>query len=355
MSESVNGLELLREEMEEDQIETRINCIHRLGAVVQSVVANESQIRDLIKYLMVIAKKEEDEVLFALAEELGHIGETLAQNGQVQLLTGVLEILELLMQVEETMVRQKSVESVQQVAKGLSENDVVNMVVPIVLRLAKNETNFTSRVSGVHLITSTYTKAGKMKEYLRQQFNELSHEETPMVKRAVALQIGGMAKVLEKQYIVNELVQQFKDLANDDQDSVRVNTLQSLNLIVTVLPKEMNKTHILPMLIQSTEDKSWRIRHALAVNFPQLVTAFLKELQEMNLIAIFQSLLRDVENEVKLAALKSLVVFVKQLPHDKILSLIPGLQTLHKDPQSEVRMGVCDVTVQIINKLKKDT
>lgn len=65
------------------------------------------------------------------------------------------------------------------------------------------------------------------------------------------------------------------------------------------------------MLIQSTEDKSWRIRHALAVNFPQLVTAFLKELQEMNLIAIFSSLLRDVENEVKLAALKSLVVFVK--------------------------------------------
>ncbi len=325
MSESVNGLELLREEMEEDQIEIRINCIHRLGAVVQSVVANDSQIRELIKYLMVVAKKEEDEVLFALAEELGHIGETLAQNGQVQLLTGVLEILELLMQVEETMVRQKSVESVQQVGKILSESEMVNLVVPIVLRLAKNESNFTSRVSGVHLITSTYPNAGKMKEYLRQQFNELSHEETPMVKRAVALQIGGMARVLEKQYIVNELVQQFKDLANDDQDSVRVNTLQSLNLIVTVLPKEMNKTHILPMLIQSTEDKSWRIRHALAVNFPQLVTAFIKELQEMNLIAIFSSLLRDVENEVKLAALKSLVVFVKQLPHDKILLLIPGL------------------------------
>lgn len=161
----------------------------------------------------------------------------------------VLEILELLMQVEETLVRQRSVESVQQVAKILSEMDVVSLVVPIVLRLAKNEANFTSRVSGVHLITSTYAKAGKMKEYLRQQFNELSHEETPMVKRAVALQIGSMAKVLEKQYLVNELVQQFKDLANDDQDSVRVNTLQSLNNIVTVLPKEMNKTHILPMLI----------------------------------------------------------------------------------------------------------
>lgn len=54
------------------------------------------------------------------------------------------------------------------------------------------------------------------------------------------------------------------------------------------------------MLIQSTEDKSWKIRHALALNFPNLITAFGMEMAEMNLLGIFSSLLRDTENEVKL-------------------------------------------------------
>jgi serine/threonine-protein phosphatase 2A regulatory subunit A len=60
----------------------------------------------------------------------------------------------------------------------------------MVIRLANNENNFTSRVSAVNIIPKVYSKSGKMKEQLRAKFNDLSHEETPMVKRAVALKIG---------------------------------------------------------------------------------------------------------------------------------------------------------------------
>jgi serine/threonine-protein phosphatase 2A regulatory subunit A len=66
-------------------------------------------------------------------------------------------------------------------------------VIPIVLRLAGNETNFTSRVSAVQLIPKVYPKAGKMKEQLRNKFNDLSREDTPMVKRAVASKMGVFA------------------------------------------------------------------------------------------------------------------------------------------------------------------
>lgn len=37
-----------------------------------------------------------------------------------------------------------------------------------------------------------------------------------MLKKAIASKIGEFALVLEKQYVVNELIQQFKDLASDD-------------------------------------------------------------------------------------------------------------------------------------------
>lgn len=109
------------------------------------------------------------------------------------------------------------------------------------------------------------------------------------------------------------------------------------------------------MLIQSTEDKSWKIRHALAQNFPRLIIAFGMEMAEMNLLGIFSSLLRDTENEVKLQALNSLSKFVDKLSHDKLLSLLPHLLSLHKDLQSEVRVALCTLSIQVINKLKKDT
>lgn len=87
---------------------------------------------------------------------------------------------------------------------------------PMVIRLASAEINFTSRVSAVNLMCSVYTRSVNFKDTIRNKFNELCREETPIVKKAVANKIGEFAKVLEKQHVVNELIQQFKDLASDD-------------------------------------------------------------------------------------------------------------------------------------------
>lgn len=51
--------------------------------------------------------------------------------------------------MEETLVRAKSVDSIVKISDIVGENEVVGSVVPIVLRLANNESNFTSRVSAV--------------------------------------------------------------------------------------------------------------------------------------------------------------------------------------------------------------
>ena len=80
----------------------------------------------------------------------------------------------------------------------LSDNDMVNVLVPIAIGLASNENNFTCRVSAVNLMSHIYSRAGKLKETIRIKFNDLCHEETPMVKRAVADKIGEFGKVLEK-------------------------------------------------------------------------------------------------------------------------------------------------------------
>jgi serine/threonine-protein phosphatase 2A regulatory subunit A len=78
--DSVNPLDVLREEMENEEIGLRVNAVHRIR-VVATLLPPDKMKSQLIPYidctnvklLLELIKKEEDEVLFALAEELGNI------------------------------------------------------------------------------------------------------------------------------------------------------------------------------------------------------------------------------------------------------------------------------------------
>lgn len=69
---------------------------------------------------------------------------------------------------------------------------------PVLMDLCKTENNFMAKVSAIHLMCSVYPRAGNYKDNIRSKFNELCHEETPMVKKATAIKIGDFAKVIEK-------------------------------------------------------------------------------------------------------------------------------------------------------------
>lgn len=79
-----------------------------------------------------------------------------------------------------------------------------------------------------------------------------------------------MALVYEKEHIINDLITSFKQLSTDEQDLVRVLCLDSLKALAKVLSRDENKTHTLPVIIQSAEDKSWRVRLALSKNFSEI-------------------------------------------------------------------------------------
>jgi len=55
------------------------------------------------------------------------------------------------------------------------------------------------------------------------------------------------------------------------------------------------------------------------------------------LIPNFQTLLKDDENEVKIAAITSLSQFIKTLSVEKIANLIQPIQALAKDQNDQVR------------------
>jgi serine/threonine-protein phosphatase 2A regulatory subunit A len=58
--------------METDEIHLKVNAIHRLKTVIMSI-GTEATSKSLLDFLEGLLGKEDDEVLFAIAEELGSV------------------------------------------------------------------------------------------------------------------------------------------------------------------------------------------------------------------------------------------------------------------------------------------
>ena len=133
--------------------------------------------------LLELIKSEDDEVLFAIAEELGKIF-TLINDKTV-----FLPSLEALAKQDETVVREKAALSLTVISENLSDPEIQTVFAPLVIKLAQGEW-FTGRVSSCQLFFPCYSKSGPQKEKLRKKFIELCNEDTPMIRRACASKLG---------------------------------------------------------------------------------------------------------------------------------------------------------------------
>ena len=71
--EQVNPMDLLKEELDNDEIYIRVNAIHRVKTIA-ILMGTEGLKSQLLPFLESLIKKEDDEVLFAIAEEYGNLG-----------------------------------------------------------------------------------------------------------------------------------------------------------------------------------------------------------------------------------------------------------------------------------------
>ena len=146
------------------------------------------------------------------------------------------------------------------------------------------------------------------------------------MRRAGAAKLGEFATQVEKNYVIQDILPVFRQLAQDEQDQIRVLIIESLVPIAKYLSKEENQIHTLGTLLAAGEDKSWKVRLAFAKNFAELAESFGKEITDANLIQTFTLLLSDAEVEVRNAAINSLKTCLKILSPEKISSfLLPNL------------------------------
>mmetsp|Transcript_57289 Transcript_57289/g.65319 ORF Transcript_57289/g.65319 Transcript_57289/m.65319 type:complete len:579 (+) Transcript_57289:36-1772(+) len=344
----IDPMALLKQEMELDEVHLRVNAIHRVPTVA-AVLGKSGTCSTLVPYLEGLTQTEDDEVLMAIAEQIGNLIPFVGD--QLSVLAGILEQL---CSQEETIVRKEGTASMIKLAAAMTDNDVNGIFVPAILRLAQSNW-FTPRVSACNLFPQIYPRtSSSLKEKLRQKFVELCHEETQMVRRAGASNLGEFARKVEKEVLISEFIPILKQLSGDEQDNIRMLCMDSLVPIATILTKEENQRHTLSLILIAGEDKSWRVRLQFAKDFQELSKAFGKEITDMSLIQTLALLLKDIETDVRVAAITSLGKSILDIGLEKVQNmLLPILTNMTSDSAADVRKGLALTLSKLATSLGK--
>uniref|UniRef100_A0A4W3HSB6 Protein phosphatase 2, regulatory subunit A, beta a n=1 Tax=Callorhinchus milii TaxID=7868 RepID=A0A4W3HSB6_CALMI len=309
--DSLYPIAVLIDELRNEDVQLRLNSVKKLSTIALALGVERTR-SELLPFLTDTIY-DEDEVLLALAEQLGNF--TVLVGGP-EFVHCLLPPLESLATVEETVVRDKAVDSLRAISHEHSAVDLEVHFVPLVKRLACGDW-FTSRTSACGLFSVCYPQVcSSVKTELRQHFHNLCSDDTPMVRRAAASKLGEFAKVLELEYVKNDIIPLFTTLASDEQDSVRLLAVEACVSIAQLLPQEDLEGLVMPTLRQAAEDKSWRVRYMVADKFSELQKAVGPEITKNDLVPAFQNLLKDCEAEVRAAAANKVKDFCENLPAD---------------------------------------
>ncbi|ODA77130.1 hypothetical protein RJ55_07648 [Drechmeria coniospora] len=300
-SDELYPIAVLIDELKHDDVLLRLNAIHRLSTIALALGAE--QLGSFIE--------------FVGGPQWGHV---------------LLSPLENLAAIEEPVVRDKAVESLNKICESLSTQQVEEYFTPLTIRLSKADW-FTSKVSGCGLYTAPYKKVSPpIQEQLRQQFGLLVHDDTPMVRRQAATNMAKFVKEMTAAVAIEEMIPLFQHLVQDDQDSVRLLTVEILISIAEVVPKEQQSSHgvLLTSLRNLIEDKSWRIAKAVD-----------EEVVSRDLVPAFVKLLKDNEAEVRTAIAGQIPGFCHLVDRTTLLNDIMGsIEDLVSDTSQHVRAAL---------------
>lgn len=145
--------------------------------------------------------------------------------------------------------------------------------------------------------------------------------------------------MLGKDLVLTEALPLYRRLSSDDQDSVRLLTVEDLVAISEELSNEEVAAYMLQSIRNSVGDKSWRVRYMAADNFVKLATAVGQEIVRSELVVVFLHLLQDNEAEVRTAGTSQIPGFAKLIndPTVVLTRIFPVVRELAGDSSQHVR------------------
>ena len=331
-----------------------MKSIAKLGTIAKALGAERAR-SELVPFLAE-RDDEDDECLLAIAGELATLIDAVGGEEHVHV---ILAPLETLITVEETVVRAKAVETACAVGRAMTPGGIGKYFVPLIERLAQGDW-FTARVSACGLFATAFERSEESQLELRNtltgMFRDLCADETPMVRRAAAQNLGKIAIVSSGDFIVNELLTMFAALTSDDQDSVRLLVVEDCVVLGKLLSATDCANKIVPIVLKLAADKSWRVRYAVAQQIYEMCDVVGAEVAAKGLFDAYVALLGDSEGEVRISAAGKISEFCSLAgavySAEKIL---PKVHELANDSSQHVRAALAEAVLGLAPTMGKDT
>lgn len=360
-NDDIYPLALLMDELKHDDISNRVEAMRKLDTIALALGPERTR-DELIPFLQEVAQDDEDEVFAILAERLGHFVPLIGGFEYADIL---IPVLKLLAATEEPIVRDKAVDSLNNIADQLSQNQILESFYPLIEELANTEW-FSSKVSSTGLFQSIITKVNaEQRRQLLLIYAKLISDDGPMVKRAAGTHLPKIIDLFTKYpNSSNEqdwdlISSMFQSLTNDKQDSVKFLSVDVLISILKFFESNNDKSHNKALLesgLSLIQDPSWRVRYMAADRFEKIAVNFKDNEEQINsLINPFLELLKDNESEVRKAIAKQLPGFCKLINKTVLLEkVIPQVENLSNDPSELVRSSLASEITGLTPLLDKD-
>lgn len=330
--------------------------MHRLSTIALALGEERTRV-ELIPFLEEVTQEDEDEVLTVLGEELGSF---LPYIGGPEYAHILINTLESLSAMEEPMVRDKAVETLNKIIETQTSEQIESYFIPLIKRLSSTEW-FSSRVSATGLyatVIKTLSSSHSAQDELLVMYKALCQDEAPMVRRAAATNLPGVISALPDAKFEDSIYSMFQSQVNDDQDSVRLLSGNVLIAIAEALKKQdITKYNVeLVNLANSLfTDKSWRVRYMTSSRFEDLAVALDSPLSREKFVPAFVDLMKDPEAEVRTAISKQIPGFCKLINRNIILSeIIPSVEGLSQDASQHVRAALASEISRLAPLLGKE-
>ncbi|KAH8304577.1 hypothetical protein KR059_012535 [Drosophila kikkawai] len=345
--DSTNPMEVLTEGMKKDDVHLRLISIRKLSsiALILGAERTRSEMLPFIKQILLDA----DMVILSVAEQLGNFTSLVGGPEFANLL---LPPLEFLATVKDDAVRYQAVQSLRIVVAKHSAQDMEIYVVPMLQRLA-SDVFFTSRTSACCFFSICYPRVTPpVKAKLRTDFRKLCLDESPVVRGKAASELGEFAKVIETEFVRLDVIPDFLMLAQDDTDTVRSIMVKTcISLAQVLLPEEVTLL-VWPTLRDYSRDTCWRVRLMLAQNLVDLQKAVSPIMSLVELLSIFQTLLKDTDAGVRIGAAVKIKHFCGNLDKANQVPILvncfmPFIQNLVSDTSAEVKATMALVVLAL--------
>merc|ERR1739848_301055 len=150
-------------------------------------------------------------------------------------------------------------------------------------------------------------------------------------------------------------------MTEDEQDSVRLSTIDTALAFIDVLPSPEKYQIIQPLFLELVSDKSWRVRHVISEKFTKFQEKLIAHDDQGALIHAFVNLLQDSESEVRTASADQISAFCRFIDADETervevikVHMMPLINSLVRDPNQNVKAAVAKSIMELTPIVGKD-